>query len=1288
LYAFDLLFAADDSSRGRGQILRFVANGPSIPDELLVARDEGRVVFFCGAGVSRARAGLSDFLELARAVADKLAISRDSVTRKLISAIETFPPIEGVGSLISADRVFSLIEREFLSRDIYGAIAASLKPPPSPDLSAHRTLLDLTRGPDGTVRLVTTNFDLLFEACDPTMQSWRPPRLPDPLRNDEFRGIIHLHGHVNDDYTHAAGDGFVISSAEFGQAYLSERWATDFIRTVLEKFLVVFVGYAADDPPMQYLLEALNRREGSLSGVYAFQSGSIEDAQARWVQKGVHPIAYESTADHAALWDTLSAWAIRARDPDRWYNQTITSAQAGPAALEPYKRGQVAHVVSTIDGARRFAQATILPPATWLCVFDPHVRFSSLDRIYSSTGGGDYFDPFDAFGLDDDPVPPKPDPNDHLSRKVPRDVWDCFALGRQDRQNLQEDQYPALRGHWSLNAPRLSRRLDLLGDWLTRVADQPAAVWWAANQLGLHPDIQRQIRIALQRDAANFPHLVRKAWRLIFDAWDSNRRDFHRDWFELRGHVKADGWSESAIRLFSESQRPHLTVQGGDARPPEAGTDLALRQLVRLDVEYPAHDEPISVPDEHLPHLLRELRKNLELGVALETEIGGYGLAFLPALEVDAKNGGSFRSGISKPIASFVSLFRKLADTTPHLARAEATAWKSNTDPIFVRLLIWSCGDNRLFSASEAAKLFRQLNNDDFWNGRHQRDLLLSLAKRWNEFTPRFKGSLERRLLRGRPRWKGEKRNDFLNRRAGQTLSRIHWLASQGCKFTFDLVKVTETLKANAPQWNLEHAKHAVDSLESRTGWVRTDTDSSALKGEPLSNILTKAQQLSGRTSEMFVEKDPFAGFVTERPVRAFASLVDASKQGQFPSREWRTFLSSKTRENDKPRLIVAIAARLTKLLRPETIDLLRPASDWLSRVSESLLEVRRDIFEQLWGALIALLTLRVEAGVSSILREKGEPDWATEALNSPVGSMTQALMADPAVKDLKAGAGLPAWWIAHANELLLLPATLRHHALPLLTHNLVWLFNIDPLWTKQQLLPFCEADGDDLSAFWAGFFWGARIPGEVLYLQMKPALMKLASERTTDRRQHTEVLAGVILDGWQARRSATGERLVSDDETRRILLAGDEEFRTQVIWYLERWSQKEGSPWRTEALTLLQNVWPRQVVAKTPRVSARLAELAFSQGDEFPDYVNAVLPLVTRVTTNELSLPITRREENNVVEKFPEKALSLLSAVLPDDAKRWPYGIEDVLKRIGKADPPLLLDSRMIELNRKWNAR
>lgn len=32
--------------------MQFITHGPDIPDELLQAHEEGRVVFFCGAGIS------------------------------------------------------------------------------------------------------------------------------------------------------------------------------------------------------------------------------------------------------------------------------------------------------------------------------------------------------------------------------------------------------------------------------------------------------------------------------------------------------------------------------------------------------------------------------------------------------------------------------------------------------------------------------------------------------------------------------------------------------------------------------------------------------------------------------------------------------------------------------------------------------------------------------------------------------------------------------------------------------------------------------------------------------------------------------------------------------------------------------------------------------------------------------------------------------------------------------------------------------------------------------------
>lgn len=112
--------------------MRFEENGPNIPDELLLARDEGRVMFFCGAGVSRAKAGLPDFYGLADAVLNDLSVANDHATRKVLNEAREISGRTGVSGLISADRIFSLLEREFVSCDIESAVAKALKPKISP----------------------------------------------------------------------------------------------------------------------------------------------------------------------------------------------------------------------------------------------------------------------------------------------------------------------------------------------------------------------------------------------------------------------------------------------------------------------------------------------------------------------------------------------------------------------------------------------------------------------------------------------------------------------------------------------------------------------------------------------------------------------------------------------------------------------------------------------------------------------------------------------------------------------------------------------------------------------------------------------------------------------------------------------------------------------------------------------------------------------------------------------------------------------------------------------------
>ncbi|MCX2192112.1 SIR2 family protein [Pantoea agglomerans] len=307
--------------------MRFLADGPSIPDDLLLARDQGRVIFFCGAGVSRARAQLPDFFGLASQVVARLGVDQNSPAYRLIHEAREIDQRVGIPGVISADRVFGLLERDFASRDIEEAVASALKPPADCDLTAHRILLDLATTPEGTVQLVTTNFDRLFNDCGRNLRVWQPPRLPNPSLPNEINGIVYLHGRSTSTYTAAENDGFVLSSSEFGRAYLSDGWATTFIREILGKYIVVFVGYTADDPPVQYLLEALRKASGNRENAYAFQGGDHDDAVARWRHKGVEAIPYSPEDAHTALWKSLDAWAERARDPDAWFTKVIDASK-------------------------------------------------------------------------------------------------------------------------------------------------------------------------------------------------------------------------------------------------------------------------------------------------------------------------------------------------------------------------------------------------------------------------------------------------------------------------------------------------------------------------------------------------------------------------------------------------------------------------------------------------------------------------------------------------------------------------------------------------------------------------------------------------------------------------------------------------------------------------------------------------------------------------------------------------------------------------------------------------
>ena len=126
-----------------------------------------------------------------------------------------------------------------------------------------------------------------------------------------------------------------------------------------------------------------------------------------------------------------------------------------------------------------------------------------------------------------------------------------------------------------------------------------------------------------------------------------------------------------------------------------------------------------------------------------------------------------------------------------------------------------------------------------------------------------------------------------------------------------------------------------------------------------------------------------------------------------------------------------------------------------------------REHFDALWTSLIDALRLDPQAGISSVVRGRDVTDWATDAINAPVGILAQVIFNDPDLPSERRS--LPQWWLNRAQELLALPGDMHRHALVIFTHNLTWFNYREPLWTERHLLP--EMNGVNKDAFWSGFF-------------------------------------------------------------------------------------------------------------------------------------------------------------------------------------------------------------------------
>jgi hypothetical protein len=289
--------------------VRFLEQGSDIPDELISAVNNGRVTFLCGAGVSF-RVNLPSFKKLTEGVYARLGESPNDepAERNAITSKEY-------------DRALRSLEkrthRPGTPSRVRDAVAELLAAPTAP-FPDHFALLQLSRDGDGRPRLLTTNFDTLFERAASAggmidVPSYAGVSLP-RAGGERDHGILHLHGRIADGTLNLPPTDLILTSADFGDAYLRSGWASRYIEDRMRLGTLVLVGYGAEDAAMRLLLETLDAdrdRFRDLHDIYAIERGTTESASL-WKAKGIKPIEF---ADYEAIYGTLSEWARYATQP-------------------------------------------------------------------------------------------------------------------------------------------------------------------------------------------------------------------------------------------------------------------------------------------------------------------------------------------------------------------------------------------------------------------------------------------------------------------------------------------------------------------------------------------------------------------------------------------------------------------------------------------------------------------------------------------------------------------------------------------------------------------------------------------------------------------------------------------------------------------------------------------------------------------------------------------------------------------------------------------------------------
>ncbi|KAF0810073.1 hypothetical protein A167_01104 [Alcanivorax sp. S71-1-4] len=1250
--------------------MQFVRHGPDLPERLLRAHEDGRVVFFCGAGISYP-ARLPGFAGLVAKVYEALAVTPNAVQQAAIKAGQFDTAI----GLLEADIVGG---RETVRCALAGILTPDLTAPNA--TATHDALLTLAKCRNGQTRLITTNFDRLFEevitAKSLPIERFQAPLLPVP--KNRWDGLVYLHGLLSAAPTASELDRLVVSSGDFGLAYLTERWAARFVSELFRNYTVCFVGYSLNDPVLRYMMDALaaDRLLGeSPPEMFAFGSfskGKEEERANEWRAKNVTPILYREHNRHAYLHKTLRAWAETYRDGVRGKERIVVEcAMARPLASTRQDDfvGRLLWALSHPDGlpAKRFAELDPVPSLDWLePLSEERYRHADLGR----------------FG-----VPPRTTVDDKLT----------FSLTRRP------SPYPLAPSMCIVDAGARGSRWDevmrQLARWLIRHLDDPALllwlvkrggqlhddlVWWIEHRLDELAKLERDGNTAeLARIRAGTPNaipgpLMRTLWRLLLTGRvKSWLRDF--DLYRWRDRFKRDGLTATLRLELREMLTPRVSLrepfrwpaEDGEAREPERIKELVEWEIV-LSTDH-VHSSLRDLPrderwDAALPELLEDVSALLRDALDLMRELGGAedrsDLSYMhqPSIGEHPQN-RDFHDW-----TALIDLTREAwlatAAQSPARAALMAQAWWHTPYPLFRRLAFFAAAQDNVIPKRQALDWL--LADDHWWlwsveTEREAMRLLVALAPQLDKAMLR---ELEQAVLAGPPR--DMFKDDIEPERWTRILEREIWLrlakiAEAGAVLGAESSARLSGLSAQYPEWALP-----ADQRDEFPYWIGDGDEWRKFVATPRRRreLIEWLRQQPGTDHW---QEDDWRQRCRDNFATTVCALCALAREGVWPTERWREALQAWSEE----KLLKRSWRYMAPILAIAPDEVLQPlahgVSWWLQAIAKTF-EGHEALFFVLARRILAM---DHQDGVDT-------DDPVGRAINHPVGHVTEALLRWWYRRSLEDGQGLPDDIKPTFTELCDTQIDKYRHGRVLLAAHVIALFRVDGDWATQHLLPLFDWQRSEAEAraAWEGFLWSPRLYRPLMEL-LKPAFLETARHYAALGKhdgQYASLLTFAALDPGD---TFTNTELAA--ATRALPPDGLHDAAQALVRALEGAGEQRADYWTNRVAPYLHAIWPKTRDNVSPAIAASLGRLCIAAQDAFPEAL-ALLRAWLQPPAHPNYL-VHRLHEAGLCGKFPEQALDFLSLVIGDQTQWPPSDLGACLDAIRIAAPELEADPRFERL-------